>query len=150
MTYSMNFLQLIEDGDVTSIKRLLETYPESVHRHIALERPWGEELWLPLHLAAREGNQQVMDMILDAGGNIDGRTRFIESPLKARATALHIATSERKCEAVRLLLQRGADVFARKADGALPGEIAQALVDAGHEDAQAILSLIRGYESKNE
>ncbi|WP_432798467.1 ankyrin repeat domain-containing protein [Poriferisphaera sp. WC338] len=146
MTDSMNFVQLIEDGDVAGVQRLLAVHGESVHRHIAFERPWGEELWLPLHLAAKAGEVRIVEMILDAGGNVDGRTRFTESPTKARATALHVACSETNVDVVRLLLQRGADVRARKADGGQPRDIAEGLIAAGHEGADEILEVIEEFE----
>ena len=146
MTNSTNFLFLIEEGDNQAILSLLEQHPKAVHRHMAYPRPWGEELWLPLHHAARLGKTDVIEMLIDKGANLDGRTRFILGPMKARATALHIAVSEHQLEAARLLLRNGADLHARKADNASPREMVEALIDAGQAGWEPFLELFDEFE----
>jgi ankyrin repeat protein len=63
-----------------------------------------------LHLAASRGHLQVVQQLLQAGADVDFKTR------RASETALHIAASRGHLQVVRQLLQAGAEVDARTAD----------------------------------
>jgi ankyrin repeat protein/L-ascorbate metabolism protein UlaG (beta-lactamase superfamily) len=66
---------------------------------------------LPLHTAAYAGQVEIAQLLLDAGGEIEG----VDSD---GSTALHCAAVVRKPEMVRFLLSRGADVNRRDKNGA--------------------------------
>jgi ankyrin repeat protein len=57
---------------------------------------------VPLHLAASRGSNEAIEVLLDAGANIQGVDRF-------KRSALHFAAYAGQTETVRLLLQRNAD-----------------------------------------
>ncbi|QQE13718.1 ankyrin repeat domain-containing protein [Planctomycetota bacterium] len=148
MTQSINFLDLIAAEDLHAIKNLISQHPQSVHTHMAYDRPWGEELWLPIHHAVRLHKTEIVQLLIDLGSNVNGRTRFQPGPTKARATALHIAVTENQPDIARILLNSGAELHARKADGASPRDMIQALLDAGQSQYQPFLELINEFEAK--
>ncbi|WP_200761405.1 ankyrin repeat domain-containing protein [Poriferisphaera corsica] len=146
MSDAVSFMDLIEAGDLDGIRALAEQHSTAVHRHMAYERPWGEELWLPLHHAVRLGKADVVEVLIEVGSNVNGRTRFAAGPTKARATALHVAVTENQLAIAEMLLKAGAEVRAQKADGATPREMVEAMIKAGHEEYEPFLKLIEQYE----
>jgi ankyrin repeat protein len=71
----------------------------------------------PLHIAAESGNAGLVALLLDAGAQInaqDARGR----------TALHMADADDhlRLDVATLLMERGADLTAKDADGLIPGE----------------------------
>ena len=60
----------------------------------------------PLHSAARFGREDLADLLIAAGANVEARNELDERPLHASATYGHPAVA-------KLLLARGADVNAR-------------------------------------
>ena len=82
--------------------------------------------YTPLHLAARGGHAEVVRALLDAGTEVDVVTT------SSRVTALHLAAAALGgADAVRVLLERGADPTIRANDGWTAGEAARM---AGHMD----------------
>jgi tankyrase len=66
--------------------------------------------WLPLHYAARWDDIKMLNMLIKAGANINGKT-------KSKETALHkCARWDRKDVAI-ILLQLGADPTIKNSDG---------------------------------
>lgn len=68
--------------------------------------------WTPLHLAAFFGHTDLVKELLDRGAYTEARA---ENAM--RNTPLHAATAGRQMEAMRLLLERGADAGAKQAGG---------------------------------
>lgn len=66
--------------------------------------------WPVLHYAARDGNSEIVDILLAHGANIEARDRD-------HFTALHTAAEAGRADVVRVLLDHGADVSARVPDG---------------------------------
>jgi hypothetical protein len=52
----------------------------------------------PLHVATRQGNIKIVEMLLDAGAEVDIQNNF-------KSTALHIASAECHIELIRVLLE---------------------------------------------
>lgn len=85
----------------------------------------------PLHIAATYGWAQVIERLLDAGAPVDQPTAQVAREMWRMASPAHatqafghtplmIAAREGKCEAVRLLLRRGANANARDGNGSTP------------------------------
>ena len=66
--------------------------------------------WLPLHYAARWGDLKMMDILIKAGANINGKTN-------SRETALHKCGRWDRKEAAIILLKLGADPRVKNTDG---------------------------------
>jgi ankyrin repeat protein len=79
-----------------------------------------------LHAASR-GNVSIMSALIDAGANINTQD---DSGL----SALHVAVEENQIDAIFLLLQRGANLLARDAEGDTPYDIAHGNGDAALAD----------------
>ncbi|MGB0766287.1 MAG: ankyrin repeat domain-containing protein [Phycisphaeraceae bacterium] len=111
--------QAIDRGDEAALDKLLSREPRLTGTAIPVQRDWGEEQWLPLHLAAKAGALPLVERLIEAGASIDSRTRF-RTPMHGRETPLHLAS---RC---------GHDaIVARLLDAhAAPG-----LLDANHRSA---------------
>jgi uncharacterized protein len=68
--------------------------------------------WTPLHLAAFFDHSELAKGLLNRGGSVD-----VRSTNAMRNTPLHAAVAGRNLEAVRLLLENGADANARQQGG---------------------------------
>uniref|UniRef100_A0A8K9Y7Q2 Ankyrin 2a, neuronal n=1 Tax=Oncorhynchus mykiss TaxID=8022 RepID=A0A8K9Y7Q2_ONCMY len=66
-----------------------------------------------LHLAAKEGHEDLVEELLERGSAVDSAT-------KKGNTALHIASLAGQKEVARLLLKRGADINAQSQNGFTP------------------------------
>ncbi len=66
-----------------------------------------------LHTAARKGNCEIMQMLLDHSADIDERD-------ERGCTALHLAIEQQQSDAIMMLLQRGIDINAVDREGAPP------------------------------
>lgn len=96
----------ITAGDRARVEALLRQDPSLVRA--PNENPTRD---LPLHTAATAGRVEIAELLLDAGGEIEG----LDSD---GSTPLHCAAVSRKPEMVRFLLSRGADVNRRDKNGA--------------------------------
>ena len=93
-------------GLVEPVQQVLASQPELLEHH----DHWG---LTPLHSAALAGAGDVVALLLDLRGGL-------ETPSLSGQTALHFAAREGRCEAVRELIRRKADVGRRTAHGILP------------------------------
>jgi len=117
LAYAME--QAIGLGDVAALSELLAADPRMTGTPIPVNRDWGQEMWLGLHLAAEGGQVELVRLLIQAGASVDARTRF-RTPMHARETALLIAARKGQELVVELLLKAHAD----------PG-----LLDANHRSA---------------
>jgi uncharacterized protein len=83
----------------------------------------------PLHVATVSGDTRVMELLLDAGAEIDAHGELGNTPL-------HEAVGQRHIEAVKLLLRRGASLSVTNDDGFTPLQTAQIL---GHSEIESFL-----------
>ncbi len=118
----------MDAGRVDEADAMLCDDPELAHRHVPVDRPWGQEQWLPLHRAAARGDQPMIECLLAHGAQPDGRTRY-RTPDHARATALHLAAANGHVDIVRLLLDKGAALEVRDAQHRSPLSVA---AQSGH------------------
>lgn len=96
----------------------------------ARPRPVGDERYNALHVAARYGHADIIELLLEAGAGAD-------SPDKWGQTPLHYASANGHEKAVRLLLDKGAYAHLADDDENTPLDMAEA---AGHA---AIAKLLR-------
>ena len=145
----------IRAENIEVVRAHLDADPEATGGYLPVERDWGEELWLPLHLAAEvggAGGRAAVELLLERGAKPDSRTRF-RTPMHARQTALHLAAARADAAMCETLLDAGADIDALDARldspmhhlllGAAAGESAAAF-DAVTTAYQALLE--RGAE----
>ena len=66
--------------------------------------------WLPIHYAARWGDLNMLNTLIKAGANINGKTN-------SKETALHKCARWDRKEAAIILLELGADPTIRNSDG---------------------------------
>ena len=83
----------------------------------------------PLHLAARNGHEDVARTLLEHGASITSQTNDGRTPL-------HLASQYGNEDVVRLLLERGTDVAARSNDGSTPLHLASR---RGYEGVSSLL-----------
>ena len=92
-------------GDRGRVEALLRADPALVRS------PAGNrDAELPLHVAARAGNLEMLRLLVDAGAEVDGFD-------VDESTPLHVAASARRADVVRFLIERGADVNRRDKNG---------------------------------
>jgi ankyrin repeat protein len=72
----------------------------------------------PLHMAARRGNKEVAEALLDCGAGIEVRDSLGETPLRR-------AVNCNKTEVAALLLARGADIHSKGSKGLTPKSAAR-------------------------
>jgi len=136
MSDAEQLVEAVRRNDANTLRDLLSAHPKLLHGFVPRDFPHGQELWLPLHIAAAEGRDQMAAQLLTAGAQPDSRTRF-ESPFHGRATALHLAAAAGHVELVRRLIEHGATLEVRDAAERSPLALA---VRGGHlEPARELL-----------
>ena len=101
------FWRTMRLGDAATVQRFVEGSPELVHT-------WANGL-TPLHLAARNGQRAVVEVLLSHGADIAASEKNREG-----MTALHEAALEGHQEVVELLLAMGANIDAADRRGRTP------------------------------
>lgn len=90
--------QAVEDGNLTEVQSLLASNPSLVHSPISETEPDQ-----PLHLAAWQGHAEILQLLLQAGADINARG-------DSEFTPLHYAAKEGKYPEAELLVESGADL----------------------------------------
>ncbi|OLD65346.1 MAG: hypothetical protein AUI47_02350 [Acidobacteria bacterium 13_1_40CM_2_68_5] len=94
--------------------------------------------WTPLHLASFFGHQEVADLLLDRGADVNARSR--STRFARENTPLHAAAANRNVAVAELLIARGADVNARDGSGFTP----LALAANNKNDLMVVILLEKG------
>ena len=145
-------------GDVRRARHLLEQQPTLAHEKNA-------HGVTALHEAAEKGMQDIVELLLSQGADVDAKDRYEHTPL-FKATwflnwdialmllekganvniqdadghvLLHWAAFQGDREMINLLLSHGADVTAKDRDGRTPLEYAHA---QGHREAAALIEKV--------
>jgi ankyrin repeat protein len=104
----LNLFEAAALGDFDRVRDWVEGQP-------ALVNAFGADGYQPLGLACYFGREDVADLLLAAGANVQTPS---DNPL--RVTPLHSAAAGNHIAIVRKLVGRGADPNARAADGSTP------------------------------
>jgi len=102
---SLDIFALCVAGDVSRVLAELKDHPERLHAH-------SSDGWTPLHLAAFFGQPDLVDALVNQGGDLEGR-----STNSSKNTPLHAGTAGGSAEVVRRLLQHGAKPNSRQEGG---------------------------------
>jgi ankyrin repeat protein len=104
-------LQAVKDKDLAEVKKLLAN-PDVVSHDLNPKCPGA--ICEPIFFAARGGSLKIMELLIDAGADINNQSG------KSGDTPLIIASYMNNYELARLLIQKGADVNKANHFGATP------------------------------
>jgi len=88
-----------------------------------------------LHYAAMQGNEPMVQFLLDHGANVDDRAKTGRTPLL-------LACANIKTAVIPMLLEHGADVNAEDGEGSTPLEL---ISKSGSDEARQIAELLVAY-----
>ncbi len=103
--------QLCEKQDADAVENLLDKNPE-------LANDTNANLQTPLHIAARQGDEKLVRMLLESGASLEAKDDKCRTPL-------HAAALQGRLETVKLLVEKGADIDVRDRSGATPLDLAR-------------------------
>lgn len=123
---------LVAAGDTDAVRNAVQAQPRLL---TATVERGGQDGWTPLHVAVAEGRADVVDLLLDAGADLEARTELDRTPL-------HVAL-EHAPQLVDPLLARGAQPDGATAAYLGDTERLAARLDSGesavHDDAETSL-----------
>jgi ankyrin repeat protein len=99
-TESLNFFSAVILGKAERVKELLKAKPELVKTRTRQ----GGTGWTPLHIASREGHEEIARVLLDAGSDVNAEKE------KSSPLVWAVWTEKPNLKLVKLLIDRGADV----------------------------------------
>lgn len=119
----INFHNAVRSGDVSTVRTMLATDP-------SLARSVDEYKFQPVHLLDMECNEEILDLLLANGADINARN-------DEGVTLLHIVTDP---VAVDFLVRRGADIEAKDIRGWPPLMMQANNQDNGADVVSALLA----------
>ncbi len=108
---AMTIISTIQDGYIQTLRFLLKSEGENPNQ-------CDETGETPLMLAARKGRVEALQLLIEAGADLDARN-------EAGQTALFLAVMKEHTEAVRVLIEAGADINAMTPEGETPLDAAK-------------------------
>jgi len=123
---SQNINELAKKGDIVKVKALLGKKPELVNIK-------NKEGWSPLHYASFHGHNEVAELLIVRGADINALDNF-------KCTPLHRAVLRGHMKIAKLLVESGADINKKSAFGETPLFYA---VRSGHKKVAEYL-ILRG------
>ena len=127
----MGLRMLIVDAgispDILPDKHLYNDYS---HRFKYVIMPMITPAWSPLHLAAAIGHLKCIEILINAGANVD------ISSSDNRKTPMHIAALNGRATVVQMLIDAGANVNAKDDKGATPMKSA---AQNGHKECVKLI-----------
>lgn len=128
-----NLLSIGPNIPVNAVRMLLKRLPQSLVTHLLETESIGQSIVRkPLCSAAQLGRIDIIEVLVDAGADIDGPNDSLGTPLIA-------ATLAGQLEAVKILVRRGAEVFLRCV-GRFPNAVHAALSTGREEVLQWLLA----------
>lgn len=120
MSDTSEILAAIKAGDTAQVKSALEAQPDLLQNTQGTN---GETL---LFLAAKQGNKEMVELLLTQGAEVN-------IPAPGGYTPLHAAAQNGQEDIILLLLKNNADINAVTDDGQSPMELA---IKCGHDAAK--------------
>jgi ankyrin repeat protein len=104
---------LASDADPSTVRLLIE-------RGAAVNAVDGVQKWTPLHFAARDGNEEIVEVLLNAGASVDAVNISGNTPLWE-----NIMAPTREPKTIQTLLRHGADAWKKNKRGDAPIDVAR-------------------------
>src|SRR5262245_43940167 len=117
-----------EEGNVKTIREILKVHPERVNERSELKDT-------PLHCAAYQKQYTVVQLLVEAGADIEAQGDHERTPLHSAAVAGDVKSA-------RLLIQRGANLEAIDDRGQTPLLTAAHHVEVGRPETQQMVTLL--------
>ncbi|PIQ22756.1 MAG: hypothetical protein COW65_01320 [Cytophagales bacterium CG18_big_fil_WC_8_21_14_2_50_42_9] len=120
MSDTSEILAAVQAGNTAQVKSALEAQPD------LLQNSQGANNESLLGLAAKQGNKEMVELLLAKGADVN-------KPAAGGYTPLHVAAQNGQEEIIMLLLKNKADINAVTDDGQSPMELA---IKSGHDAAK--------------
>ena len=134
MNNKQTFITAVQDGDIGTVKHLLAT-DETLVAHI--DAPWFSFDAPAIVFAAAGGNRELIEVLLDAGADIDVKSSWWAGGTSALHHATGAMLSYDKALA-EYLIERGATIDAHAASGL---DMSEALAELIREDPEVVNTL---------
>ena len=129
-------VDILASGLMTASEKGFSDCVQCLLKHHALPNVHNSEGFTAVILSARSGFEDVLQMLLEAGGTVHKKT------FRIRATALHWAAANGHIECVELLINQGINIESQTSHGRTPlmlasrndyPDVVKRLIDAGSD-----------------